>query len=64
MRFVEGAGSGGNGLFEDVVDQLACLLTAERDDCAVEFFNYNTLDPPRAAEAPPTGPAAAPGREG
>jgi hypothetical protein len=56
--------SGGNILL-DVVDQLACLLTAERDDCAVVFFNLSTRDPPCAAEPPPKDkPAAAPGSVG
>lgn len=49
----------------DVFAQLACLLTADRDDCAVELFNFNTRDPPWADEPPPSDkPAAAPGNDG
>lgn len=50
-RFDETAGRG-NVLLDAALFQLACLLTAERDDCTVELFNFSTLDPP-CADGPP-----------
>lgn len=46
IRAEDGAGRAGKILLEDVVDQLACRLADDREDCAVELFNFNTLDPP------------------
>ena len=41
----DAAGSGGNGVLDDDVAQLACRFTLDRDDCAVLLFSFNTLDP-------------------
>ena len=51
-RFDEAAERAGNVLLDAALFQLACLLTAERDDCTVELFNFSTLDPP-CADGPP-----------
>lgn len=60
-----GVGNAGNGLLEDADDQLACWLAVERDDCAVELFNFSTRDPPRAADPPLKACSVAePGKEG
>jgi len=65
MRFDAAAGRTGNGLLDDGDDQLAFWLAVERDDCAVELFSLSTLDPPWAADAPPSArPVADPGSEG
>lgn len=40
------AGRAGNALLDDALDQLACRLADDRDDCAVELFNFSTLEPP------------------
>ena len=65
MRLEDAAGKAGNMLFDAAVFQLACLLTADRDDCAVELFSFNTRDPP-CAVGPPLNdwPVAEPGRDG
>jgi hypothetical protein len=64
MRF-EDAGSAGKGLLDDGEDQLAFWLAVERDDCAVELFNFSTLDPPWADGLPLSAdPVADPGRDG
>lgn len=65
MRFDDDAGRAGNVLLDAALFQLACLLTADRDDCTVELFNFNTLDPP-CADGPPLSdwPVADPGRDG
>lgn len=60
------AGMGGNGFAEAALPQLPCLLTAEREDCAVEFLSLRIRRPPLPAAAAdergstPLGP----GREG
>lgn len=60
-----GVGNAGNGLLDDADDQLACWLAVERDDCAVELFNFSTRDPPRAADPPLKACSVAePGNEG
>lgn len=66
MRLDDAAGSAGNMvLFAAALFQLACLLTADRDDCAVELFSFNTRDPPCAVGPPLSDcPVADPGREG
>lgn len=38
----EDAGIDGNGFVAVELPQLPCLLTAERDDCAVELFSLRT----------------------
>jgi hypothetical protein len=58
----DGGGRAGKGLLDDAVDQLACWLAVDRDDLAVELFNFNTRDPP-CAVAPPI-PGAEPGSDG
>jgi hypothetical protein len=68
LRPDDAAGNAGNGIPPDedaVLFQLACLLTAERDDCVVELFSFKTLEPP-CADGPPLkeSPVAAPGSEG
>jgi len=61
----DGAGRAGNGLLEDEEDQLACWLAVERDDCAVELFNFSTREPPRAVEPPfKACSVAEPGKDG
>ena len=49
-----------------VLFQLPCLLTAERDDCAVELLSLRTRRPPLPAEAveEPGRMPLGPGREG
>lgn len=59
-------GMGGKGLAAAALPQLPCLLTAERDDWAVEFFSLSTRWPPlraSAAEEPGRTPPG-PGRDG
>jgi len=68
LRPDDAAGRAGKGIPPDndaVLFQLACLLTAERDDCVVELFSFSTLEPP-CADGPPLNdsPVAAPGRDG
>jgi hypothetical protein len=65
MRLEDAAGSAGKGLLDDGDDQLAFWLALDRDDCAVELFNFNTLDPPWA-DGPPLSadPVADPGKDG
>ena len=65
MRVDDAAGRLGNMLLDAAGFQLACLLTADRDDCAVELFSFNTLDPP-CAVGPPLNdwPVADPGSDG
>lgn len=59
------AGKAGNGLVDDVVDQLAFLLACERCDCAVELLSFSTLDPPLVAVPPfSASPVAEPGNDG
>lgn len=64
MRLEDGAGSAGNILFDAAAFQLACLLTADRDDCAVELLSFRTLDPPCAVGPPLDWPVAEPGSDG
>ena len=64
-RFDDAAGSAGNGLLDDAVDQLAFRLADERDDCAVELLSLSTRDPPCAAVPPlSASPVADPGSDG
>jgi hypothetical protein len=58
------ADRGGKGVFDDAPAQLAFLLTAERDDCAVELFSLSTLEPPRDARLPLSDDTVAPGNDG
>lgn len=70
-RFADAAApdcTAGKGLGLAAFPQLPCLLTAEREDCAVELFNFSTLLPPPPpfsieAEAPGKAPLG-PGRIG
>lgn len=65
MRFDDTGGRAGNGLLDDGDDQLAFWFAVDRDDCAVELFNFNTRDPPCAAGPPPkASPVADPGSDG
>ena len=65
IRLDDAGGRAGNMLLDAVEFQLACLLTADRDDCAVELFSFNTLDPPCAVGPPLSDcPVADPGRDG
>lgn len=60
------AGIGGNGFAEAALPQLPCLLTAEREDCAVEFLSLRIRRPPlpaAAADEPGSSPLG-PGRDG
>lgn len=60
-----GVGKAGKGLLDEAEDQLACWLAVERDDCAVELFNFNTRDPPLAVDPPLKACSVAePGNEG
>lgn len=61
-----GAGIDGKGLAFVAEFQLPFLLTADREDCAVEFFNLRILRPPLpAAEADDPGKTPlGPGSEG
>lgn len=62
----DAAGIGGNGFAVAALPQLPCLLTADREDCAVEFFSFNTRWPPLpapAAEDPGSTPLG-PGSDG
>ena len=63
----EGAGvEEGNGFVAVELPQLPCLLTAERDDCAVELLSLRTRRPPlpaAAAEEPGKTPLG-PGKDG
>lgn len=62
----DGAGIEGNGFALAVFPQLPFLLTAERDDWAVEFFSLRTRWPPlpaAAADEPGRTPLG-PGNEG
>ena len=57
---------GGNGWPLTAFPQLPCLLTADREDCAVELFSLSTRFPPLPA-APAEDPGSSPlgpGREG
>ena len=56
--------NGGKGLLLEAEPQLPCLPTAERDDCAVELFNFKTLEPPCAAEPLLNESPLEPGRDG
>ncbi len=63
----DAAGMGGNGFaVAAALPQLPCLLTADREDCAVEFFSFKTRWPPLPAPATEeTGaPTLGPGRDG
>ena len=65
IRLDDAAGNGGNSPFDEALFQLACLLTDDRDDCAVELFNFSTLEPPCAARMPLSDCSVAlPGRDG
>ncbi len=62
----DAAGMGGNGFDVAALPQLPCLLTADREDCAVEFFSFKTRWPPLPAPATedPGTPTLGPGRDG
>ncbi len=65
-RLAETAGIAGKGLALAALFQLPCLLTAERDDWAVELFSLRTRWPPlpaAAAEEPGRTPLG-PGKDG
>lgn len=65
IRLDDGVGRAGNDPLDDVEDQLAWRLAEDRDDCAVEFFSFNTLEPPWAVVPPFSAcPVAEPGSEG
>ena len=60
-----GAGRAGKGLLDDAFDQLACRLAVDRDDLAVELFNFSTREPPRTVDPPFNACSVAePGSEG
>lgn len=46
MRFDDVGGRAGKGLLADGEDQLAFWLAEDREDCAVELFNFSTREPP------------------
>ena len=66
-RLAEDVDIGGNGGGGAALPQLLCLLTAEREDCAVEDLSFRTREPPPvpvvAVEEPGRRPPG-PGREG
>ena len=49
VLFVDEGGIAGKGFAFTAPPQLRCLLTADRDDCAVELFSLKTLRPPLPA---------------
>lgn len=59
-RLADAAGMAGKGLAFTALFQLPCLLTAERDDWAVELFSLRTRWPPLPAAA--TAAADEPGK--
>lgn len=65
MRPPDAGGRAGNGLLDDGDDQLAFWFAVDREDCTVELFSFNTLDPPWPAVAPfSASPVDPPGNEG
>lgn len=65
MRPPDAGGRAGNGLLDVGDDQLAFWLAVDREDCAVELFSFNTLEPPWPAVAPFSArPVDPPGNEG